>query len=190
VAGSERAFRVSVRVQCAGVISLILVPAIVAGLAVLLFLVNVALGLIVCLLFAVAAQAAVARRWTSARPKPLSPGEAAELEALVARLCVQAGMTQPRIFLHSFPYANSWVKGLSSRRSTLHLTAALVETLNESELEGAVAHELAHIGSRDSILMSVVGAARRVDALGSGAVLPRDRELPALAGTEALASLR
>jgi heat shock protein HtpX len=147
-----------VHVQLAGLVSLLVIPTVLALLSVALFAVSVALGLVMLLIFVVAAQVALARHWSSGRQKFVSAAEAPELYGLVGRLCVQSGLRKPRIVVHSVSYANSWVKGLSPRRSTLHLTSGLVELLDESQLEGVIAHELAHIGQKDSPLMSAVGA--------------------------------
>ena len=50
------------------------------------------------------------------------------------------------------------VAGLTAKRTTLHLTSRLLELLNESQLEAVLAHELSHVGQRDSVLMSAVGS--------------------------------
>jgi hypothetical protein len=55
-------------------------------------------------------------------------------------------------------YANSWIKRLTPRRTTLHLTSRLVELLDEHQLEAVIAHELSHVGQKDPALMSAVGA--------------------------------
>ena len=135
------------RVQLAGVISLLVMPALLAAVVAVLFTVSVALGLVVLLAFSVAGQAALARHWTLTRPKPVSVAQEPALHALVERLCVQSGLAKPKIVLHRVGYANSWVKGFSARRSTLHLTNGLVELLDPSQLEGVVAHELRLPGS-------------------------------------------
>jgi heat shock protein HtpX len=64
----------------------------------------------------------------------------------------------PRIAVHDRPYANSWVTGLTAKRTTLHLTSRLIELLDAHQLEAVIAHELSHVGQRDSRLMSAVGA--------------------------------
>ena len=60
--------------------------------------------------------------------------------------------------MHDRPYANSWVTGLTAKRTTLHLTSRLIELLDAHQLEAVIAHELSHVGQRDSRLMSAVGA--------------------------------
>ena len=77
----------------------------------------------------------------------------------------------PKIVLRDERYANSWVTGLTNRRTTLHLTTRLVELLNEAELQAVIAHELAHIGQKDSPLMSAIGAPLAAMLDGAGLYL-------------------
>jgi heat shock protein HtpX len=154
---ADRVFRVSYRVQAAGVISLLAVPVILAAIALLLVAVSPWLAVIVGFAFFVGAQAAIARRWTSFRPKPVSPHDAPQIHAIVERLCATGNLAKPPIFLVDMRYANSWISGLTSKRTKLHLTSLLVELLDERQLEAVIAHELSHVGQKDSALMSAVG---------------------------------
>lgn len=162
-------FRIRPRVQFAGLVSLVVVPLILVAIAVALVEISVALAIVVGLVFVFAAQIALARRWTSLSPKAMSVADAPELHALLERLCVQGGLTKPQLVVHPSTYANSWVKGTSARRATLHLTQPLLDRLDEAQLEGVVAHELAHLGQRDCMLMSLVGGP--VEAMLAGASL-------------------
>jgi len=103
-------------------------------------------------------QAAIAKRWTGVLPKALRPHEAPEIQAIVERLCTTGDLAKPRIVLHDKRYANSWIKGLTSKRTTLNLTTRLVELLDEHQLEAVIAHELSHVGQKDSVLMSAIGS--------------------------------
>jgi heat shock protein HtpX len=155
---ANRVFRVSYRVQAAGVVSLVAVPAILATIAWLLVDVSPWLAVAVGAAFGIGLQAAIARRWTGLRPKAVSPHDAPEIHATVERLCTTGDLAKPKIVLHDKRYANSWIKGLTPGRTTLHLTSRLVELLDERQLEAVIAHELSHVGQRDSTLMSAVGA--------------------------------
>jgi heat shock protein HtpX len=154
----DRVFRVSYRVQVAGVASLVAVPVILGAVTWLLVDVSPGLAVGVGLAFIVGLQAAVAKRWTGLRPKTVSPEDVPQIHATVERLCVTGDLAKPKIVLHDTRYANSWIKGLTSGRTTLHLTSRLVELLDEHQLEAVIGHELSHVGQRDSALMSAVGA--------------------------------
>jgi heat shock protein HtpX len=155
---ADRVFRVSYRVQLAGVASLVAVPVILGAITWLLVDVSPGLAVGVGLAFIIGLQAAVAKRWTGLRPKTVSPDDAPQIHATVERLCVTGELAKPKIVLHDKRYANSWIKGLTSGRTTLHLTSRLVELLDEHQLEAVIAHELSHVGQKDSALMSAVGA--------------------------------
>jgi len=155
---ANRVFRVSYRVQAAGLLSLIAVPAILAAVAWLLVDVSPWLAVAVAAAFVIGVQAAIAKRWTGAPPKAVSPHDAPGIHATVERLCATGELAKPKIVLHDKRYANSWIRGLTSGRTTLHLTSRLVELLDEHQLEAVIAHELAHVGQKDSALMSAVGA--------------------------------
>ncbi len=139
-------------------LSLVAVPAILAAVAWLLVEVSPWLAVAVGAAFFFGMQAAVAKRWTGTRPTEVSPHDAPEIHATVERLCATGELAKPKIVLHDKRYANSWIKGLTSRRTTLHLTSRLLELLDERQFEAVIAHELSHVGQKDSALMSAVGA--------------------------------
>jgi heat shock protein HtpX len=155
---ANRVFHVSYRVQVAGVASLVAVPVILAVITWLLVAVSPWLAVAVGFAFVIGIQAAIAKRWTGLRPKAVSPHDAPEIHATVERLCATGELSKPKIVLHDKRYANSWIRGLTSGRTTLHLTSRLVELLDERQLEAVIAHELSHVGQKDSALMSAVGA--------------------------------
>jgi heat shock protein HtpX len=155
---ANRVFRVSYRVQVAGVASLLAVPVILAGITLLLVEASPWLAVGVGAAFVIGLQVAVAKRWTGLVPKPVSPHDAPQIHAIVERLCAAGDLAKPKIVLHDKRYANSWIRGLTSGRTTLHLTSRLVELLDERQLEAVIAHELSHVGQKDSTLMSAVGA--------------------------------
>ena len=158
VTSTDRVFHVSYRVQAAGVASLLAVPVLLAAIAWLLVDISAWLAVGVGVAFFIGLQAALARRWTSARPKPVPAHEAPEIHAIVERLCTTGDLAKPRIVLHDKRYANSWIRGLTSKRTTLNLTSRLLELLDQHQLEAVIAHELSHVGQKDSTLMSAVGA--------------------------------
>ncbi len=151
-------FRVSYSVQVAGVASLLAVPVILAAVTWLLIDISPWLAVGVGAAFVIGLQAAIAKRWTGLRAKPVSPHDAPQIHATVERLCATGDLAKPKIVLHDKHYPNSWIRGLTSERTTLHLTSRLVELLDAHQLEAVIAHELSHVGQKDATLMSAVGA--------------------------------
>ncbi len=86
----------------------------------------------------------------------VEPEEAPALHAMVERLCVQADLPKPRIAVADTPLPNAFAMGRSQRKATVCVTTGIMETLEPHELEGVLAHELAHIKHRDVLIMTVV----------------------------------
>jgi UDP-glucose 4-epimerase len=68
----------------------------------------------------------------------------------------RAGDPAQIVVIH--PQSNAWAVGLVPNRSTILVTSALLATLTRDELAGVLAHELAHVRSRDTVVMTIVVA--------------------------------
>ena len=88
----------------------------------------------------------------------LQPGENPWLEGAVAKLANAAGVRQPRIATVPDQTPNAFVFGNSTNNMTLAVNEGLLRTLNESEIEGVIGHELGHIKHKDSIVMTFLSA--------------------------------
>jgi heat shock protein HtpX len=86
----------------------------------------------------------------------VSPQEAPELHALVERLCVQADLPKPKIAVAQTSMPNAFAMGRSKKSATVCVTTGIMEILSPAELEGVLAHELAHIRHRDVVIMTIV----------------------------------
>jgi heat shock protein HtpX len=86
----------------------------------------------------------------------VSPREAPELHAMIERLCVQADLPKPRVGVMQTSMPNAFAMGRSQKSSTVAVTTGLMDILSPAELEGVLAHELAHIRHRDVVIMTIV----------------------------------
>jgi heat shock protein HtpX len=86
----------------------------------------------------------------------VSPQEAPELHALIERLCVQADLPKPRIYVMNTSMPNAFAMGRSRKAAAVCATTGLLDLLSPSELEGVMAHELTHIINRDVMVMTLV----------------------------------
>ena len=95
----------------------------------------------------------------------VSPSQAPGLHALVERLCVQADLPKPRIAIADTHVPNAFATGRSRRASTVCVTTGLLGLLEPPELEGVIAHELAHVQHRDVLIMTVASFFASIAAL-------------------------
>jgi heat shock protein HtpX len=95
----------------------------------------------------------------------VSPQDAPGLHALVERLAIQADVPMPRIALSDLEVPNAFALGRSPKHATVCVTRGLLGMLERSELEGVLAHELAHIKNRDVALMTMASFFASVAAL-------------------------
>jgi heat shock protein HtpX len=85
----------------------------------------------------------------------VSPQEAPELHALIERLCIQADLAKPRLYVMNTSMPNAFAMGRSRKAAAVCATTGILELLSPSELEGVMAHELTHIINRDVMVMTL-----------------------------------
>jgi len=78
-----------------------------------------------------------------------------ELYRLVENLCIAAGLPLPKIYIIDDPMPNAFATGRDPKHGVVAVTSGLLEKLDRTELEGVIAHELAHIGNRDVLLSTI-----------------------------------
>lgn len=92
------------------------------------------------------------------RSYPVSEAEAPELYEIVRRLSQRAGIPMPRIYVTPSAQPNAFATGRNPSHAAVAVTEGLMRLLNRSEVEGVLAHELAHIKNRD-VLVGTIAAA-------------------------------
>lgn len=85
----------------------------------------------------------------------VAPHEAPRLHAMVERLAAQAGIPKPRLFVIPEAQPNAFATGRNPERGVVAVTRGIVELLDEPELQGVLAHEIAHIKNRDILIASI-----------------------------------
>ncbi len=94
---------------------------------------------------------ALAMSGAKAAPDELYP----DLHNLVENLAITAGLPKPRVYIINDPAPNAFATGRNKEHAAVAVTTGLLERLNRTELEGVLAHELAHIGNRDILIATV-----------------------------------
>ena len=87
--------------------------------------------------------------------KEVSEQEYPELHAMVSRLSQQADLPKPTVAVADSRVPNAFAAGRSQKNATVCVTTELLRTLDRDELEGVVAHELAHVKNRDVMVMTI-----------------------------------
>ena len=87
------------------------------------------------------------------RAKPVGPEH--PLHQTVARLAQRAGLPMPKVYVIPDQSPNAFATGRNPSHAAVAATEGVLRLLDERELEGVMAHELAHVKNRDILISSV-----------------------------------
>jgi heat shock protein HtpX len=88
--------------------------------------------------------------------REVSPAEAPDLHRIVDELATYARMPKPRVYMIDDPSPNAFATGRDPEHGAVAVTTGIMRILNRRELAGVIAHELAHIKNRDTLIATVV----------------------------------
>jgi heat shock protein HtpX len=91
----------------------------------------------------------------SYRAQVVTAAEAPKLYAMVDRLRQRAGLPMPVVAIAPHDQPNAFATGRNPEHAVVCVTEGLLRVMNQAELEGVIAHELAHIKNRDMLLMTI-----------------------------------
>src|SRR5690606_814506 len=89
------------------------------------------------------------------RARVVSEAEAPELYRMVDRLRQRAGLPMPTVAIAPHDQPNAFATGRNPEHAVVCVTEGILRLVSTDELEGVVAHELAHIRNRDMLLQTV-----------------------------------
>ena len=87
--------------------------------------------------------------------KPVDQTTAPDLYRMVESLAHRAELPMPRVFIMQNAQPNAFATGRNPENAAVAVSTGLLDTLSREEVAGVVAHELAHIKSRDKLTMTV-----------------------------------
>ncbi|PSP39236.1 zinc metalloprotease HtpX [Halobacteriales archaeon SW_8_65_20] len=87
--------------------------------------------------------------------REVSDDEYPQLHATIGRLAQQADLPKPKVAVADSRVPNAFATGRSQSNSAVCVTTGIMNTLSEEELEGVIAHELAHVKNRDVMVMTI-----------------------------------
>jgi heat shock protein HtpX len=79
-----------------------------------------------------------------------------DLFRIVAEQAVLAGLPMPKLYRIESDSPNAFATGRNPNHATLAATTGIIQILNREELGAVFAHEMAHVGNRDTLIMGVV----------------------------------
>jgi heat shock protein HtpX len=128
------------------------------------------------------------------RARPVEPSQAPDLYRMVERLSANAGLPAPKLYVIDTPTPNAFATGRDPQHGVVAVTTGILQLLSRDELEGVIAHELAHIKNRDmltsTIAATMAGAITSIAQMAAWASMfgghRDDREEGGLGGVGAL----
>jgi heat shock protein HtpX len=87
--------------------------------------------------------------------RQIDPQSAPDFHAMIARLAQNAQIPCPKIYIIDTPQPNAFATGRNPENAAVAATTGLLEMLSPDQIEGVMAHELAHIKNRDTLIMTV-----------------------------------
>lgn len=93
----------------------------------------------------------------AARARAVEEHEMPEVYAMVRNLASRENMPMPRMYFIESQQPNAFATGRNPKHAAVAVTRGILEMMNPAELEGVLAHELAHVRNRD-ILISTIAA--------------------------------
>jgi heat shock protein HtpX len=89
------------------------------------------------------------------RAQPIDPAEKPGLYRMIERLAAQAQIPMPKAYVIDSEQPNAFATGRNPENGAIAVTQGLMRMLDENELAGVIAHEMAHIKHRDTLTMTV-----------------------------------
>jgi len=89
------------------------------------------------------------------KAQEVTRAQAPKLFDMVERLTQRAGIPMPRLYVIPSPTPNAFATGRDPKHAAVAVTEGALSLLNEEELTGVIAHELAHVKNRDILIQSV-----------------------------------
>lgn len=88
--------------------------------------------------------------------KPIRKEDNPQVYRIVENLCIASGLPTPKIYVLEDSAPNAFATGRDPKHAVICFTTGILQKLNKQELEGVAAHELSHVGNRDTLVMSIV----------------------------------
>jgi heat shock protein HtpX len=88
--------------------------------------------------------------------KEVTRGNAPKFYTMVEEITLKAGIPMPKVYIIPQMQPNAFATGRNPSNAAVACTQGILQSLNEQELRGVIAHEIAHIANRDILTQSIV----------------------------------
>jgi len=88
--------------------------------------------------------------------KKADPDQYKRLHNVVEEMSIASGLPKPEVYVVHDPSPNAFATGRNPKHAAVAVTTGLYEMLDRAELQGVIAHEMAHIKNHDILLMTIV----------------------------------
>jgi len=89
------------------------------------------------------------------KAREVSETESPAFYGMVKRLSQRANMPMPKVYIIPSEGPNAFATGRNPQNAAVAATEGIMRLLNEEELEGVMAHELAHVQNRDTLISTI-----------------------------------
>ena len=89
------------------------------------------------------------------KAKEIDSSKFSEIKQTFSNLCKKANIVEPKLFIYNADEPNAFATGRNQSNSVVALSSGLIHILDLEEIEGVMAHELAHIENRDILIGSI-----------------------------------
>jgi len=99
------------------------------------------------------------------RAQVIQESDNPKLFNLVQEVCIASGLPTPKVAIVNDPAPNAFATGRDPNHALIAFTTGLLESMDRDELQGVVAHEMAHVANRDTLVSAVAATTAGIVAL-------------------------
>jgi heat shock protein HtpX len=84
---------------------------------------------------------------------------------LIQEVCLASGLTMPKVAIVQDSAPNAFATGRNEKHAVIAFTTGILEVMNREELQGVIAHEMAHVANRDTLVSAIAATTAGAIAL-------------------------